>query len=516
MSHKRKTVHKKLRGGMFGIGPRAVRVGSTALKRAQLASFHPLASRKLPTGTLSSLATFRPGMEFSTSTPTFRSPRPVVGVGMLNKQEKGNVVSTGKSTTDKLMYSTVTFPILPAYTVQQILQIGNRSLLACYKKIFNKEPEFVFNNREEFLTGFFADLKNSGKLVSNATGIIPQELSPIVNVSPDATMLEGYEAGQTISPTTTAIAETLKKTAEAIPERIYPSTLQQQVNLFIDEFAPIKQISHIFLNKTNIANVSSFLSYEPSANVFRKANDDLFRIFRAAFHDGFDVNAFNALFTPMRILKLKTGVLNLWAKGDKQVAFQNLDKMILCVKYDVFTPMSLDGYLSTLNTKPSDALSELNRIYEESRKYERKIEEAPEIEKIKSKTWHWYKYTTQGKMAGIASVVILMCAMFGIYSIYDLQREAHAFSAQHNLSRKLDTALTEIQILGEAIQQKAIEPSLEVMKPATEPISKGYESLTEDARRRQYALLRWYNNLQGYMSKATKGGLRKTKKLRKI
>lgn len=512
MSQKRKTLRTKLRGGF---PPATVRTVSTALKHIPLTSFRPRASRMLPTAGLVNPQMLAPpiGVRFSSGLAGMRS-RPVVGVGELGRKERMEAKSEKLSlTTDKTLYSADTFPILERYTAHQIMKINPRSRLGCYKLIFQKAPEFPFANDQEFLQGFFADLKAAGKLVLNGDGIDPNQLSSKVNISPDATELEGYEAAQTIVPALSVVAGTLKTTAEIIPEKIYPATLTQQVSLFLEEYAPIRDVVQIFLNAGNISQVSSYLGYEPSANIFKKANEDLYRVFAAGIQDGFDVKAFKSLFTPSRISKLKSGILNLWAKGDKQVAFQNLDKLILCVKYGVFTEMSLDGYLSTLNTNPKEALSELNTIYEESRKYERKLEEAPELEKIKSQTWHWYKYTTQGKIAGILAVIVLMLAMFGIYSVYDAQKEMRRLAFEHEVEKKLQTRIDEMKIIGQSVQGKAIEPLLEALKPATEPVSKSYENFTANARRKQYLFYRWYNAIRNRLSsKPPNGGTRKLRK----
>lgn len=527
MSDRRKTYRRKLRGGVVG----AVRPMITAVRRLPQAHFRPLSSLHPSLTRIMNPA----GKQFSSSAVSFAPPfaqealtvmKPsIVGIGNKGKEQRAEAKKIKSEQTNgkiSVLYSAKTFPIKDKYTQHDILNIAPRSLLGCFVKVFGESAVFPsFKTEEEAYQNFFVALKNAGKLEENGDGVDPKLIGEKVDTSPEATVVEGLIVSNTVAPSNSVVKQTIIETAKLIPEQIYPPALVQQVAIFCKSYPPLNQIAGIFLQPQNIVTAPIYLGFIPDAELFQSVNKEIYRVFCAGFASGFDAEKFQRVFTPDRIFKLKTGLINIYALGNKSIAFQNLDKVLICVKYDVFTPMTLDSYLSTLNTNPPAALGELNKLYEDARKFESTLGKLPILEKIKSKTWHWHKYTTQGQMGGILAVIVFLLAMYGVKSLYDFQRKAEFIGMTQDVEGKttriVSSAFTEIKIAGESIQAKAIEPILEAVKPATEPVLKTYNKFTENARRQQHFYHRWWNALaHKFGSKPKEGGFTKTRKLRKM
>lgn len=521
-----RTKTRRLRGGMFAVG----RAGPTASRF--VTSFAPKAATAMKVGPGATAGMLAPGtaalmgrqfapatgllnpqqrMAMSSAADAAAFKYPVVGVA--SAKAKSEAPAATKSPTKVSMYSTKTFPKLEKYTAQQILMIEPRYLASCYQKAFDKEPPFSYKTQEEFLKYFFADLKEAGRLEKEGDGIVRDLISKKVDTSPDATLNEGFQVTGALVPTTSKMAEIASEAAKnAPPEQVYPPALVQQANLFIETTPSLINVQHFFIGKNNITNVTMRLGYQPSAEVFRKANEDIHRVAYAAFADGFDPKAFNKLFSESRLQALKAGLLNYWAKGDKQDSFANFQYVLLCVKYEVFTEASLDSYLSTLLSKPEDAYKEIKTLFDDYKKFEKKKIEEPILTGLKSKVWHFYKYFSQVKWAAALGLLVVIAAMFGIYSFYDLQRALHVKSQELEVEKEVNRTLLEIQLAGKSIQAKAIEPAIAVLEPVTAPVAKGYKEFTAEERRKQYLFYRMYDAMMNKLS-SKKGGVRQTRKL---
>jgi hypothetical protein len=523
MTSNRKLTRKQ-RGGQKGtklgeLLSRAVRYAPTATAVRAPYRVNPVATLA---GTALRNPMFGQPVRFASEGPR----RPVVNVGHLPTEARPLARRVAQTPTngDKTKYTAGTFPYNPPggkWTKGQVLKIRPDQRIGIFTRIFGGPPTFPFETDEEFMQGFFAKLREENKL---ADGILPSELGTKVDTSPEATMKEGSDAENTVMPSTNTAALTLAKASDVLPEnykdpvkfaelqRIQGPELTQQANLLIEMFPPAKAFARILISPNNVPRMSSYVGYEGSARVLLSSNDVLFAVCRKGLEDGFDPKKFFGLFTEGRLLKLKTGIVNFYAMGNKQEAFQVLDLLLQAVKYDAFDPITLDGFLSTLVTKPNEASSRLEKIYYDKATFVSKTQQMPVLEKIKSSTWHWYKYATQGKFAGILAVIMILLALRGIYTLDMFQREVWHAGRELGVAETVTSVTNETKLIGRSIQNMA-QPITNLARPATEALSEAYGKATEEERRKQYLFYRLWNAY--FAPKTTKGGALKTRRMKR-
>ena len=435
-----------------------------------------------------------------------------------------------------LTYSTLgSFPIKDSYTADDIMSIDEKAILGIYRKVFGEPLDFKGSppSLNDARATFIAHLKEKGKF---SMGVNPELMKGMVSLSPNDTLKEGAQAAATVMPSTETVFDAIQVAGEISKSSMArineaEGLLTQQAQVFIMSIPELAKFQDFLLQGPNIKKLTQFMGAEINSSVFFATNQALVGIIKKAVESNVDLESIRSTLTTSRLDDLKKGLVNVYVNEGKEQGVANIRYLLMNIQYNTLTPMTLDLYLTQLVTEPSTALDTLKSIYssaimtaakerEEAKKLAQKQKEEPiKLEKMekeaeaKGKGFTWGKGLSFMKGGAIVATVIILASMYGYYSVWDVQKAAAQYGSQIGIRQMTESSFQEMEIIGKSIQEKAIEPVMEAMKPVTEPVSQKYEDLTKESRRKQYTLLRLYDSL--FRGESSKGGVRNTRKLLK-